>query len=351
MRGTSLRSRWQGEEERVSAILVALRRGEDWTQNLLAIDGRWRELAELHTCCRERLASEAAPRDLRGIVLEGVDLSRAQGLADACLDFASLRGVNLRGSSLRGATLRFAEVSAGSVLDQASMEFSDCRQASFEETSLRGVDFFGADIRGAYFSNCDLESVRFKQVRFSRSSRLVGALAGCPRTRFKSATQTTKCWSLDTDIPLRRHARVEIAKQRLKLSHPLLAAVDLALTDYGRSPGRLFAWTILFWLFFGVLFAAYPLPRFLAGTDLGHVLCGLRPEFEKLNQPASRKLVGFEPFYLSAITLAGFGHSVVVPATGNISAHLYVFIEIVVGYILFGGVVALLVQNVWVMEE
>lgn len=349
MNSDMLRARWTGEHQRIQAILDDIQDKKDWTKNLLAAEGLWGELSHIGSCRRPRLATEAAPRDLRGIFLEGVSLAESQHLADTDLDFAELRGVSLRGASLRGTSFRYGQVSNGTICDRANMEYCHCEGAVFRDASLKGVNFTGANIRGATFRNCDLSEANFFQVSFTGASAV--SISRFRRTRFESDSQTTKIWSAVSDSTLRRYARIEIAKSRIRSSHPVLAALDLVLTNYGRSPLRLFLWAIIVWLCFGEVFGSHSLPASFEGTTLGSILCSVHPEFIEGASGKVLHLRGIEPFYLSAITLVGFGHSSIVPAPRDVAAHVWVLVEIVIGFIFLGGIAALLVQNVWIMEE
>src|SRR4051812_34471576 len=94
------RARWFGQQDRIRAISHALTNGEDWTQHLLVSPSLPTPLPNLESCRRDVLPGEAARRDLRGILLQDLDLTGSTGLADCDLDSATLDNVQLYDASL-----------------------------------------------------------------------------------------------------------------------------------------------------------------------------------------------------------------------------------------------------------
>ena len=106
-------------------------------------------------------------RDLSGANLAGVDL-RGADLSRANLTKASLVGARLEGTALFGATL-----------DQAELLKADLRSADLTQCSARGTGFGGADLEGATLFNSTLTGASFTQSNLSsadfRTADLTGA--------------------------------------------------------------------------------------------------------------------------------------------------------------------------------
>lgn len=345
-----LRKRWEGQEDRVAAIVADIRKKKDWTRNLLPQPGRWEALPHVHSCRRQQLNVEAAPRDLRGITLRGVDLSGRDGLSDAELDFARLSSVNLKRCSLRGSSLFSAQICEQSNLDRANLEFASCRRARFCDASLRDADFSTSDLRGVWFVHCDLAGTAFRDVTF-RWSFAGEILLPWRRTRIISDEQSTRDWSARSDWEFKRFARADLARHSLEQAHPVLAVLDLLLTDYGRSPARLGLWAVLVWLLFAVLFAGVPFPVSSDAYGLQSIFRELEPRFFDLSTQSERGLTFAEGAFFSALALCGFSHSNIVPSHGSTVAQVLVVGEILAGYVLLAVFISLTIQNLWHPDE
>jgi hypothetical protein len=339
-----LRGRWRGEEERIAAIVEALKEGQDWTVNLGACESKNRKvLPYLDTCPSSALGHGSLPRDLRGICLNDVDLSRSQGLADSCLDYSTLNGVVLVRASLVGASLRGAAFLGGAMLDRASLTRADLTDARFEDVSLVRADFTGADLGGTYFDEVDLNNSRFRDVQYSAEPSM-GFLMRRNWTSFGRRCRNARRISPDSDVVFGKYMNGEISVSIFRHMHPVLAAIWYWLGNFGRSPGRLLLWILMVWLIFGLVYSGFGLPRVLAGTGSGKALAWLAPQI-KFSDCGYRPCNIFQPFYFSVVTLTTLGFGDITPSGSDWKAQLYVTCEALFGFVFLGAYVSLLLQN------
>jgi uncharacterized protein YjbI with pentapeptide repeats len=341
-----LRERWRGEDYRIAAIIESVRVGDDWTQHLCEDknSGR-RELPFLDSCPKGRLESEAAPRDLRGVSLHGVDVSGSTGLADTCLDHASFDDVQLRTASLRGCLLRNARVAANCSLVKSSAQHADFTGAIMRDVSLRGAHLSYAVINGADLRNADLRGAILANVRMSFEHPL-GMISLRRRwTKLGGPEQTARFLNPKTDLAVRDAVARATAASLFQARHLLLGYLFYALTNYGRSATRLLMWVVSVWFLFGAIYRVAPLPSLLQGTRLGNILVDAAPEFVRTNGDVAVFPTNFAPFYFSAITLTTVGYGDITPAPGSSSAQVLVVCEALSGFVFLGAFVSLLVQN------
>jgi hypothetical protein len=342
--GSILRERWRGEEERIADIVESLRTGEDWTVHLGASEEKHREaLPYLDTCPALALGNGSLPRDLRGICLNDVDLSRSQGLADSCLDYSILNGVALVRASLVGASLRSAVFLGGAMLDRANLIRANLKDARFEDVSLVRADFTGADLRGTYFDEVDLANCRFRDVHYSAEPTM-GLLMRKRWTSFGRRCRNVWRISPDSDLVFRKYLGGEISVSVFRYMHPTLAKAWYLLGNFGRSPGRLLLWIIMVWLVFGFIYSGFNLPSVLVDTSPGRIMAWLAPDL-KFADCGNKPCNIFQPFYFSVVTLTTLGLGDVTPSGLDWKAQAYVTCEALFGFVFLGAYVSLLLQN------
>ena len=117
-----------------------------------------------------RLAGLHAP----GIALAQADLARAD-LRDAVLDGANLAGASLAGAVLRRASLKRADLS-GADLRGADLAGVNLGGAELAGARLGGALLDGTVLKGAHAEGADFTGADWRSVRWSRRSRLAGAL-------------------------------------------------------------------------------------------------------------------------------------------------------------------------------
>jgi hypothetical protein len=343
----NLRKRWEGQDERIQAIIADARSDRDWTRNLMPSKARkWRQLPGLDTCPpRFKLLQHAAPRDLRGITLSGVDLADVTGFADTCLDLSILKGVSLDSASLTGASLRCAEVRDDCVLDRVKLQFADLRCADLRGASLEGADLTKADIRGTDLRDACLIGTELADIVFDEEPWW-GFLA--PRvvrrwTRLGGKFQSPSDFASPISLPLAHFIGGENIRWLSQERNSAIGRVRYLATDYGRSPGRLLFWVLAIWLLFGIAYAGYPLPPLLQGTWLGSALCWLSPRIHwQVERPPG---FDFRPFYASAMTMTSLEFPNIAWALGDWKAQVYASVQSAAAYVLLAMLVSVLMQD------
>lgn len=334
--------RWRGEEKRVHLILEDLKAGRDWTVNLLS-SSSFEELPLVGTCSRATLETEAAPRDLRGLKLQALDLTAIEGLGDTSLDYCTFEDVILTDATFSGSQLKEATFYRNCVLDGAKLMFADLRGARFQGVSMQRADFSNSNIQGADFRDSDLRGCTFVHTRFNKEGTF-GFLKKRTWTRFGGEYQTRESLAGNSDQAILSYISGEYSRWLLNSRHPVFSFFWYVFANWGRSPTRLFCWMAFIWLAFSLIYLTPRLPAPLAHTGIGSVLTFLAPNIIWSN--GTRVPSGhFEPFYFSTVTLTTLGYGDVHPVPGDWKAELYVSVEALCGYVILGIFVALLVQN------
>ncbi len=312
----------------------------------------------------------AERRNLSGAWLEGLDLS-GMNLQNACLYGSVLRFVNLEGACLNRADLRHADLS-GANLDQAELEdallegcnlsgaslrrgvlrYANLKGANLQGTTLIEADLLNAhliqanltgtnlwlakgslanfwkadlsrsnleqtDLAGANMSSANFEGASLREVKLDRATNFVNVKYDL-HTRFSHIDTS----AIDPGLfpGLVRDIRDYQFLTEFHERHPALYRLWKITSDCGRSIGRWCAVYGALALLFGVVRALLP----------GAVITATPPG------PAA-------PFYDAATHLITLGWSGGTPASGAGEALLLV--EGITAYILFGGLISLLVQK------
>ncbi|MEM9069845.1 MAG: pentapeptide repeat-containing protein [Myxococcota bacterium] len=289
--------------------------------------------------------------DLSGAILSGADLSGAQlqdaKLIGAALDGAVLHGANLHGAELANADLRAAVLDhaiateagfGGCNLDEASLFETNLSHASFpnatlrradlrrctalgarfQQASLEEADCSSADFAKADVTHCGVRGARFHETNF-RGARLRG-LRGFERASFLEADIR------DVDFShahrLRRFMMDQNYLAELRQQgpyHNMVYWVWWATSDCGRSFLRLGLWIAFVTIAFGFGYQ-------VVGVDYGSVETSL------------------SPFYFSLVTLTTLGYGDVLP--NSTAGQAMVMAEVVLGYMLLGGMISIFANKV-----
>ncbi len=251
---------------------------------------------------RARLhGAELARADLTGAILEHAVLSQA-GFGDAVLKDAVFFEADLRHASFVGADLSGADLR--------------CVQgegARFRRADLRGVDFSGADLSHADLVQTQVRGACFHEVDFRRAR--LRHLEGFENALFLA------CDIRDVDFSqaylLRRFIMDQnyLAELRNRSRyHAMLYWLWWATSDCGRSLARLGVWIAMVTVFFGVAYQQVAIDYGGARTWLS-------------------------PYYFSLVTLTTLGYGDVLPA--SVAGQALVMSEVVVGYLLLGGLISI----------
>ncbi len=259
--------------------------------------------------------------DLRGATLFGATLARTHllgaDLAGADLTQAQARGAILGSARLEGAVLFDADL-GDATLTEATLRHADLRSANLCGARLRGADLTAAELRGADLAEADLTGAAVGSADFGDASLRGARLRGV-------SGFTTADWVgvgiADVDFngayALRRTILDENYLHEFRTTSRTSAAVYAvwkATSDCGRSLTRWALLTLTVALLFGLAYTQVSLDQGDYPTALS-------------------------PFYFSVVTLTTLGFGDVVPA--SLGAQIVVLVEVVIGYIMLGGLLSI----------
>jgi uncharacterized protein YjbI with pentapeptide repeats len=318
-------------------------------------------VAELAQISALRRGEEKGPVSLEGARLIGADLSELD-LSGANLSGANLSGANLSGANLMGANLK------GTILFEANLDHTDFSMANLQGAQLdsavgRHVGFAGADLTGASLIaatlpesaltratlhdaalvRSDLTGSRFREADLTRANFTGAGLGGVDmagatmvdavfneadmRGAALSATRGfEQAQWIGTDMRdinftgaylLRRWAMDQNYLDEFRRQsrfHAGLYRVWWATSDCGRSLGRWACVVLALTLAFAGLYT-------LVDLDYGSYETWL------------------SPMYYSVVTMTTLGYGDVLPAT--LGAQIMCMAEVVIGYIMLGGLLSI----------
>lgn len=296
---------------------------------------------------------------LTGAVLERVDMSKAflagAYLAKAFLAEANLTGANLWGAGLSGANCWGAALSGanlwGADLSAANLENANLAGVNLENANLSGATLRKAHLLGAFLENANLSGVDL------RGARLYGAHL------LRANLSDTKSW---VDVKWNSRNRRWLPKRSLRPSErkTLFYANDVSnanwtgasllrryiedenfVNEYERAKlpwwRRTLRWLWKWTCDYGRSFKRWTLVALVLALVFGFVLLLARDQF--YFDPPEAKYDWATPFYQSFSTFTKLGTIHVVPLTRW--AMLAVGLETVVGYLMFAGLVSILVNK------
>jgi len=290
---------------------------------------------------RDLQGAQLARVDLAGADLTEADLRNADlsgaSLAGACFHRADLRGARLLHADLSGADLSIvnaADVALGGAnLDGAAMFGADLSNASLSQASLREADLRTTQFGGARFVGADLSGADLSRADLSSSDMTDAVLAGASLHDADLSDTTVRGirgaedadWigasfsSADfTGAYLARREAIDQNYLHEFRSRGQVAEVLYRLwwvtSDCGRSFLRWGLWTVLFALVFGGIYS-------FVDIDYGS------------HETAVSSL------YFSVVTLTTLGYGDVLPASQT--AQLVVMLEVVLGYVMLGGLLSI----------
>lgn len=299
---------------------------------------------------------------LNGAKLIGCDLSGANlagaDLRGADLSRANLTKANLIGAKLEGATLFHA------TLDKAELLKADLRGADLTQASAVGAGFGGADLEGANLFNCTLTGASFTQSLLRgadvRTADLTGARlrecclhgadlsqsvlretdlsksdvtaasfqnADLRESRLSGLRGASHANWIGADVSnvdfcgaylVRRHILDQNYLEEFRTQSSMTEAIYWvwwATSDCGRSFVRWGLWTVMLAVAFALI---YPYLE----IDLGG-----RPDN------------WMTTIYFSVVTLTTLGYGDIVPTSAL--ARLVVLAEVIIGYVMLGGLLGI----------
>jgi hypothetical protein len=277
--------------------------------------------------------------------LENVNLAHAE-LDSANLSFADFKRANLAFACLQNAILSFASFD-GANLSAANLESTYLEDANLNNTIMTGANFKNAiltnsNLKNAYlvdaiFEGTNLIAVNFKNANLSSVTfdhKILGKLIR------ETGFRLTKLWKrrydllLDTTIRCKGvNATTCYGSQRFKLFlqdqdfleeylEPAWGKIIFIFwwlfADCGRSLGRWAGWSLLLAMIFAFIYRLLGPHSF----DTQHLEFNL-----------------FTLFYYSVVTFTTLGFGDIIPKTTT--AAMWVTVEVVLGYIMLGGLITI----------
>jgi len=299
---------------------------------------------------RKMIRADLSGLDLTGRDFGGADLSHADlsgatcahanfegailfgaKLADTEFLRAELRNANLEtcdahrasfcGADLRGASFFNATLTETSFVE-ADLSGADLRAATLTNARLRGADLSGADLTRAVLSGADLQGCCVRNT-------ILAAVSLCDARLHGLRDHATATW-IGADIRnvdftgawlVRRtiHDQNYLHEFRTRSkSNARIYWVWSVTSDCGRSLTRWLLWLGLIWVAFGWLYTT-------VNVDFG---------------PSPSPL---SALYFSMVTLTTLGFGDVVPVSA--AAQVVVMLQVVLGYLGLGGLLAILANK------
>lgn len=280
---------------------------------------------------RDLTAANLAGANLAGARLVGTILSDAI-LSDADLSDAQLLGANLTRADLTGVNARRA------VLGRANLTDAALFNANLENAALSHADLTGADLRVANLDRARLREADLTRADASRAQLTETDLtrsevgkaafrdADLGRSRVKGMTGYASADWIGVDILDVDFAGAYLARRAIMDQNYLhefrnksrlnrfVYRVWWVTSDCGRSYLRWALWTILMAAIFAIAFS-------FADVDYG--------DYE----------TSLSPVYYSVVTLTTLGYGDVLPA--SVGAQVLAMIEVVLGYVMLGGLLSI----------
>lgn len=310
----------------------------------------------------DRLRAESrSERDLRGIRLPGADL-RGLDLAGADLSGADLTGANLAGARLLGAKLCRA-VLAGARLEKCELlgadltgaDLTECRasgaglgNARLDRATCFNADFENATLSRASLRQCELKAARLKGARIRESDLSDADLS---RAELRQAdlerSRVDRARFFDADL---REARLRglVGYDRARWVGADILGVDFCgaylirrtIMDQSflhefRNQSRLNA--VIYWAWWLTSDCGRSFVRW--GSWIGVLAFAFAGLFSLVAVDYGEHATFLSSLYYSVVTLTTLGYGDAVPASP--AAQVLAMIEVVVGYVMLGGLLSI----------
>ena len=246
-------------------------------------------------------------RDLSGLNLAGADLSRA-----------NLTRANLVGASLEGAVL------FGATLDHAELLKANLRGADLTQASASGAGFGGADLEEANLFNARLTGATFTQ------ANLKGVDA---RTADVSGARFRECCLHDADC-----SQSVLCETDLGESDVTGATFEGADLRRSKLSGLRGATEAVYWVWWATSDCGRSFVRWGLWTATLAVVFALAYQFGELDL-GGRPDNWMTTIYFSFVTLTTLGYGDIVPTSAT--ARIVALIEVVIGYMMLGGLLGI----------
>ena len=332
--------RWQFEEERILSILEAIKNGNDWTTFIVEDDSHgYGTLPHALDKKIPILDGEKGPRDLRGISLSYIDFSHCDGLHDTHFEYAELKDIDFTKANLTGSYFNCSKIYC-SIIDSVSFAGANLTHTNFSKATINGADFSKATLK-----NNNLKRAKFRAVSFYKTA--IRNVKITQRSIFTKGTVVedvllgedgSQIYDENFYFFLKRAQKIDRRRSDRRLSILLFNAV----TDYGESYLRLFAFMIVIIIVFGFLYANYPIfDSFQSWDNNLRFPDSLLPE---TNLIAFKNPSWVDPYYFSVVTFTSLGYGDAFPI--NVSGRICCMIESLLGVLMMGVFITMLYDNI-----
>lgn len=297
-----------------------------------------------------RAENPGARIDLRGARLRRKQLNHINlaksDLTEANISFASLKGANLAFANLENAILSFANLTGANLsatsLSDAYIEDAVLTDARLQGTNLKRARLTNSDLKSAYLVDANVTGANLSAVNFENANlssiifdqRIIRSIIKKSGFSFKKLWERRYDVLLDTTIRCKGvNATTCFGSQRFKI---FLQDQDFLeefldrrwgkrffftwwlFADCGRSLSRWAGWSFLLAMFFAFVF-------WCLGPD------SFNTEYLEFNLLTT--------FYYSVVTFTTLGFGDIIPKTS--AAALVVTLEVIIGYIMLGGLITI----------
>ena len=244
--------------------------------------------------------------ELIGAILDSCDLSNSRArrvvFGRASLVGATLFDTDLTETSLSDADLTDADLRAAT-LDDARLLNTNLERADLSHASVRGADLEGADLTDATFRGANIRGVHLRSARGFDTTDWVEVIVG--DTEFDGAHLVRR-------VILDQNYLYEF-RNRDRL-HAVIYEIWRITSDCGRSFARWGLMTAMTAVAFSIIYT-------FVDIDYG--------DYE----------TSLSPLYFSVVTLTTLGYGDALPA--SMPAQIVVLFEVVIGYVMLGGVLSI----------
>lgn len=289
--------------------------------------------------------------DLSGLDLSGWDLSGAD-LSRAKLEGTRLVGANLTGASLFEADLTEADLSTADLcganlesakLSRAALGMARLCDARLVLAQLDGASLVGADLTGAQLAGCDLANVRLDRATLKGADLSRASLKGAELhtvevadANFFHADLAGAC--LSEIRGFRQAAWLGVELRDVEFRGAFLCRNEILDQNYledFRKSSRGNAWIYWFWKMTsdcGRSLLRWTLCIAAVTITFAVVYSFVGVDYGDHRTPLS-------PLYFSIVTITTLGYGDVLPITWV--AQLAVMTQVVIGYVMLGGLISL----------
>ena len=276
-------------------------------------------------------------------------------MATANLDGADFSGANLVGADLSLSRLYGANLTNCN-LTATNFQGAHLMDADLSLSNANGADFRNAFLMGTRIENSSLSSVKFNRWAVYRGIRLSGSYGSQLFMRFahdqsfieefrgQSSARPLIKVSGKAHFLRQCFAHVKIFPS-IRRQNPkkymswIIYLIWSTMSDCGRSFFLWFSWSVFFAMIFGAAYAGYPAPDWLP-DPLAHFLIDIAPSIDAQGRDAT----AFTPYYFSFVTFTTLGFGDVLP--NNLAGEIWLTLEVVLGYIMLGGLISIFATKV-----